>query len=104
MKQGIISFDLWKIRMMTFLQAIDFRMWSLVETGYAPPTHLVEGIWTLKPMNLWTIDDREMAQLNAKSLNCFFCALKSEDYMRVSTCSSGKEIWDRSNNLLTGLL
>ena len=80
--------------MMTFLQAIDFRMWSLVEIGYTPPTHLVEGIWTLKPMNLWTIDDREMAQLNAKSLNCFFCALKSDDYMRISTCKTGKEIWD----------
>ena len=46
-------------------------------------------------MNQWSIDDRELAQLNAKSLNYFFCALKSEDYMRVSTYSTGKKIWDR---------
>ena len=46
-------------------------------------------------MNLWNADEREHAQLNAKSLNCFFCALKSDDYMRVSTCTSGKEIWER---------
>ena len=36
----------------------------------------------------------DLVQLNSKTLNCFFCALKSEDYMRVSTCKSGKEIWD----------
>ena len=81
---------------MTFIQAIDFRMWSLVEIGYTPPTHLVDGTRVLKPLNLWTIDEREMAQLNAKLLNYFFSTLKSEDYMRVSTCSTDKEIWDRS--------
>ena len=82
--------------MMTFIQAIDFCMWSLVETGYMPPTHLVDGTRVLKPSNLWTIDEREMSQLNAKLLNCFFCALKFEDYMRISTYSTGKKIWDRS--------
>ena len=91
-----ISFDFWKIRMMTFIQAIEFRMWLMVETGYSPPTYLVDGIRTLKPANNWTVEEREYAQLNVKVLNGFFCALKSEDYMRVSTYSTGKEIWDRS--------
>ena len=91
-----ISFDFWKIRMKTFIQAIDYRMWLMVESGYNDPTHVVNGITMLKPINQWNPDDREMAQLNAKLLNVFFCALKSDDYMRVSTCSTGKEIWDRS--------
>lgn len=27
-------------------------------------------------------------------LKLFFCALKSKDYMRVSSCKTGKKIWD----------
>ena len=81
--------------MMTFIQAIDFRMWLMVELGYNRRTYVYDGIRTLKPANIWTIEERECAQLNAKVLNCFICTLKSEDYMRVSTCSTGKEIWDR---------
>ena len=48
-----ISFDFWKIRMMTFLQAIDFRIWQLVETGYSPPSQVIifqqSALTDLKP-------------------------------------------------------
>ena len=89
-----ISFDFWKTRMMTFLQSIDFRMWIIVEQGYEVPTNLVNGKHVEKLYQDWTQDEREWAQLNAKTLNSFCCALKQDDYMRISTCKSGKEIWD----------
>ena len=41
----------------------------MVEMGYTLPTQVVDGIRVLKPVNQWTIDDRESAQLNAKLLN-----------------------------------
>ena len=78
--------------MKIFIQAIDYRMWHMIEVGYSYPTHIVDGMRIEKPINLWTPDERDMAQLNSKALNFFFCALKSEDYMRISTCKSGKEI------------
>ncbi|KAI0519582.1 hypothetical protein KFK09_007033 [Dendrobium nobile] len=90
-----IPFDFWKTRMSTFLQSLDYRMWMLVQEGYTKPTRLVDGIRVDTPYADWTIEERDLAQLNAKCLNSFFCALKSEDYMRVSTCKSGKDIWDR---------
>ncbi|KAI0496417.1 hypothetical protein KFK09_022733 [Dendrobium nobile] len=74
---------------------IDYRMWMLVNDGYVAPVKNVNGVKTPLPFNEWSNEDRELAQLNAKCLNCFFCALKSEDYMGVFTYVFGKEIWDR---------
>ncbi|KAI0503823.1 hypothetical protein KFK09_014766 [Dendrobium nobile] len=90
-----IPFDFWKTRMSTFLQSLDYRMWILVQDGYTKPTRLVDGVMLEIPFTDWTVEERDLAQLNAKCLNSFFCALKSEDYMRVSTCKSGNDIWDR---------
>ncbi|KAI0502597.1 hypothetical protein KFK09_017551 [Dendrobium nobile] len=90
-----LPFEFWKTRMLTFLQSTDYRMWMLIQEGYSPPSHEINGVKTEISFTEWTFDERDLAQLNAKRLNCFFCALKSEDYMRVSTCKTGKEIWDK---------
>ncbi|KAI0516093.1 hypothetical protein KFK09_008765 [Dendrobium nobile] len=90
-----IPFDFWKIRMSTFLQSIDYRMWMFVNDGYVAPFKSVNGLKTPIPFNEWSNEDMDLAQLNAKCLNYFFCALKSEDYMRVFTRATSKEIWDR---------
>ena len=66
----------------------------LVEEGYKPPTIVENGKKVEKSFTEWSFDERDLAQLNAKTLNYFFCALKSDDYMRISTCKTGKEIWD----------
>ena len=36
-----------------------------------------------------------MAQLNAKAINALYCALSVNEFNRVSSCSSTKEILDR---------
>ncbi|KAI0524490.1 hypothetical protein KFK09_003861 [Dendrobium nobile] len=67
-------------------------MWMLIKEGYSPPSREINGIKTEVAFTEWTFNERDLAQLNAKCLNCCFCALKSEDYMRVSTCKTSKEI------------
>ena len=36
-----------------------------------------------------------MTQLNAKAINALYCALNVNEFNRVSSYSSVKEIWDR---------
>jgi len=67
----------------------------LLNDGYVAPFKNVNGLKTHVPFNEWSNEDRDLAQPNAKCLNYFFCALKFEDYKIVSTCATGKEIWDR---------
>ena len=59
------------------------------------PTHSINNLVSLKPENEWDDSDRRMTQLNAKAINALYCALIVNEFNRVSSCSSAKEIWDR---------
>ncbi|GAV84135.1 UBN2 domain-containing protein, partial [Cephalotus follicularis] len=54
-----------------------------------------EGIKTLKPRSSYTDDDRKKVQLNAKVNHVIICALNSNEFNRVSSCATAKEMWDR---------
>ncbi|GAV76804.1 UBN2 domain-containing protein, partial [Cephalotus follicularis] len=54
-----------------------------------------EGINTLKPRSSYTDDDRKKVQLNAKAKHVIICALNSNEFNRVSSCATAKEMWDR---------
>ena len=34
-------------------------------------------------------------EINARAMNTLFCALFAEEFNRVSTCKTAKEIWDK---------
>ncbi|KAL0914267.1 hypothetical protein M5K25_014597 [Dendrobium thyrsiflorum] len=94
------DFNTWGLKMQSLLvqeglreEMKDYRMWQ-IETGYSIPSHVVDEVRTDIPFSQWNRVDQINAQLNAKCLNCFFCALDYDDFVRVSTCSTGKEIWD----------
>ncbi|GAV64615.1 LOW QUALITY PROTEIN: UBN2 domain-containing protein, partial [Cephalotus follicularis] len=52
-------------------------------------------IRTLKPRSSYTDDDRKKVQLNAKAKHVIICALNSNEFNRVSSCATAKEMWDR---------
>ena len=58
------------------------------------PTHSINNLVTLKPKNEWDDNDRRMAQLNAKAINILYYTLSVNEFNRVYSCSSTKEIWD----------
>ena len=56
------------------------------------PTQSLNNLVTLKPKIEWDNNDRRMAQLNAKAINVLYCALSVNEFNRVSSYSSIKEI------------
>ena len=48
-----------------------------------------------KPEFTWDKNDLKMLQSNAKAMNVLCCALDPNEYNRISTCESEKEIWDK---------
>ena len=48
-----------------------------------------------KPEKEWDEVDKKLAQLNAKAMNVLYCVLDANEFNRISTCASAKEIWDR---------
>ena len=59
------------------------------------PTHSINNLITLKLENEWDDNDRRMAQLNDKAISVLYCALSVNEFNRISSCSSAKEIWDQ---------
>ncbi|XP_038992978.1 uncharacterized protein LOC120116622, partial [Hibiscus syriacus] len=78
------NYAYWKNRMMYFIQASDMGAWNAVEEGYIKP---------LTHPRLWSEGETRMFQLNSKAIHIIFCALGLDEYGRVSSCTTAKEIW-----------
>ena len=70
-------------------------MWSIIVNGPHTPTKMIDGVKSTKPEKEWDKIDKKMAQLNARAMNILYCALDANEFNRISTCISAKEIWDR---------
>ncbi|GAV60838.1 UBN2 domain-containing protein, partial [Cephalotus follicularis] len=73
-----------------------FNLWDIIIDGPELP-HIIsqEGIKTLKLRSSYTDDDRKKVQLNAKAKHVIICALNSNEFNRVSSCATAKEMRDR---------
>ncbi|GAV73237.1 LOW QUALITY PROTEIN: zf-CCHC domain-containing protein/DUF4219 domain-containing protein/UBN2 domain-containing protein, partial [Cephalotus follicularis] len=89
------NYSHWKAKMTIFIQALDFNLWDIIIDGPELPHIISEGIKTLKPRSSYTDDDRKKVQLNAKAKHVIICALNSNEFNRVSSCATTKEMWDR---------
>ena len=81
--------------MRIFIQTLDYNIWSTIINGPRVPTHIVENIIILKSEKDWDENDKRMAQLNAKPINVLYYALRVNEFNRIFTCSSAKDIWNR---------
>ncbi|GAV68052.1 zf-CCHC domain-containing protein/DUF4219 domain-containing protein/UBN2 domain-containing protein [Cephalotus follicularis] len=90
------NYSRWKAKMTIFIQALDFNLWDIIIDGPELPHSISqEGIKTLKPRSSYSDDDRKKVQLNNKAKHVIICALNSNEFNRVSSCATAKEMWDR---------
>ncbi|KAL4384737.1 hypothetical protein GQ457_15G020510 [Hibiscus cannabinus] len=75
-----------KNRMKLFLQAFDLEAWTVIVSGYSPPS---------TDMETWNNEESKKFSINAKAMHLIFCALGPDEYGRVSSCSNANEIWDK---------
>ncbi|XP_077245993.1 uncharacterized protein LOC143885823 [Tasmannia lanceolata] len=78
-----LNYGYWKIRMTFYLKSVDFKIWELVHDGYIEPT---------TDRKEWSVADKIKATLDAKEVTLLFCALSLEEFIRVSTCKTAREI------------
>ena len=80
--------------MKIFIQASEFKLWTMITNGPHVLSKLVNNVSIPKPENEWDEYDERMAQLNAKAMNLLYCALSVSEFNQIFTCSPAKEIWD----------
>ncbi|XP_057775493.1 uncharacterized protein LOC130994468 [Salvia miltiorrhiza] len=81
----------WKMRMTSFIRAVDENAWTSVEEGWTAPSD-EEG--KLKPRNKWTTTELAASNANQKALNSIQNAVTMEVFALISMCDNAKEAWD----------
>ncbi|GAV69616.1 LOW QUALITY PROTEIN: zf-CCHC domain-containing protein/DUF4219 domain-containing protein/UBN2 domain-containing protein, partial [Cephalotus follicularis] len=89
-----INYSFWKTRMTIFLQSLDYQLWHIIFNGPRMPTRTIEGVVSPKPENEYIDNDFRMLQLNSKAKHALFCAVGPNEFNRISSCDSAKEMWD----------
>ncbi|GAV76601.1 UBN2 domain-containing protein, partial [Cephalotus follicularis] len=80
--------------MTIFLQSLDYQLWHIIVNGPRMPTRTIDGVVSPKPENEYNDDDFRMPQLNSKAKHVLFCAVGPNEFNRISSCDSAKEMWD----------
>ncbi|GAV83966.1 UBN2 domain-containing protein, partial [Cephalotus follicularis] len=80
--------------MTIFLQSLDYQLWHIIVNGPRMPTRTIEGVVSPKPRNEYNDNDFRMLQLNSKAKHILFCAVDPNEFNRISSCDSTKEMWD----------
>ncbi|GAV68744.1 DUF4219 domain-containing protein [Cephalotus follicularis] len=88
------DYSQWKIKMSTFIQSLDYDLWDMIIFGLELPKEYIS-----KPRIRYNEKEKEMLKLNAKAKHIIFCALSSNEFDRISSCESAKEIWDKLEDL-----
>ncbi|GAV64687.1 UBN2 domain-containing protein, partial [Cephalotus follicularis] len=82
--------------MTIFIQSLDYNLWDLIVDGPNLLTTTNEsGEKVPKPRTRYNDEDRKRVKMNAKAKHIVICAINSNDFNRVSSCVSAKEMWDR---------
>ena len=74
----------WKVRIRTFLQSLDEKVWQAIEIG-----------WT-KPMEAptdWDNAKIKVGNFNSKTLNALFSAVTNEEFKKISSTKIAKKAW-----------
>ncbi|GAV73049.1 zf-CCHC domain-containing protein/UBN2 domain-containing protein [Cephalotus follicularis] len=80
--------------MTIFLQSLDYQLWHIIVNGPRMPTRTIEGVVSPKPENEYNDNDFRMLQLNSKAKHVLFCAVGPNEFNRISSCDSEKQMWD----------
>ena len=92
------NYAYWKKRMQIFLCSKDLEEWKTIKKGYIFSEN--EGI-------IIEIEDTNNTQAklysqNCKAMNSLICALSQNEFNKISSCQTAKEIWDRLESMHEG--
>ncbi|XP_070043046.1 uncharacterized protein [Nicotiana tomentosiformis] len=85
----------WKNRMRDHIIGEDYELWDIVTDGpLATMKKNVEGVDVPKIRADCTAEDLRKWEKNAKAKKWLMCGLGPDEYRRIQSCTTAKEIWD----------
>ncbi|XP_070013378.1 uncharacterized protein [Nicotiana sylvestris] len=87
-------FSYWKIRMENFAKAYDVKVWRVIKKGNYPLPAATPPLADPEDIDSYTKEQMEVVQVNNKSRNLLHNAISGEEYEKISSCDTSKEMWD----------
>ncbi|XP_070010975.1 uncharacterized protein [Nicotiana sylvestris] len=85
----------WKNRMTDHIIGEDYELWDIVTDGpLATMKKTDEGVGVPKTRADYTAEGLKKWEKNAKVKKWFVCGLGPDEYSRIQSCTTAKEIWD----------
>ncbi|XP_075099041.1 uncharacterized protein LOC142175931 [Nicotiana tabacum] len=86
----------WKIRMHDFIMAEDSELWDVICDGPFVPTKKIgdPALTVPKTRNEFNDADRIAIKKKFCGKKILVCGIGLDEYNRISTCQSAKEIWE----------
>ena len=78
------NYAYWKVCMRAFLQSLNEKVWLGVEVGWTKPTN---------PLASWDDTKIKVANFNSRVLNALFSAVTNEEFKKISSTETAKEVW-----------
>lgn len=96
------NFKKWKIRMMHWIKAQDYRAWMIIEKGPIKIWKDVEGQRIEKPWEEYTGADFEIMSANEKAMVLLTNALNPVDASAADSLNTAQEVWEYLQNTYEG--
>uniref|UniRef100_A0A151UDX4 Retrovirus-related Pol polyprotein from transposon TNT 1-94 n=1 Tax=Cajanus cajan TaxID=3821 RepID=A0A151UDX4_CAJCA len=80
--------------MKIFMESVHRNIWQVMVTKYKIPTKIENGKEIEKPFDSWDQGEIKRAENDAKALNIIHSALNSDEFFRISACTTAKDAWD----------
>nr|XP_033511541.1 uncharacterized protein LOC117276289 [Nicotiana tomentosiformis] len=94
-------FSHWKVRMETYIMLYDIKVWRVIKKGNLsiPPKKDSNGqvIVSTDPLDLDDYTDKQavVITVNAKVKHLLYNAISGEEYEKLLSCETAKEMWDK---------
>nr|XP_033516222.1 uncharacterized protein LOC117280614 [Nicotiana tomentosiformis] len=87
-------FSLWNVRMKLSAESYDVKLWSVIKRKNYPLPVAAQPPTDLEDIDEYIDEQMTVVQVNAKALNLLYNAISGEEYEKISSYDTAKEIWD----------
>ncbi|XP_019248604.1 PREDICTED: uncharacterized protein LOC109227866 [Nicotiana attenuata] len=84
-----------KVRMEIYAKAYDVKVWRVIKKGNYPLPAAAQSPADPKNIDEYTDEQMVVLQVNNKARNLLYNAISGEEYEKISSCDTAKEMWDK---------
>ncbi|GJW34100.1 hypothetical protein Tco_0054132 [Tanacetum coccineum] len=85
------EYELWRMRIVQYIQMVDYSLWEVIENGNVPPvTKLVEGVeTTIAPA---TAEEKAQRRLELKARSTLLMGIPNEHQLKFNSIKDAKSL------------